>query len=578
MPGIAQNQVPFLRELYAFQAFSDQEMMKVAEVAEIIELAEEAQLIVPANIEAPFYMIISGRVHIAQDRGGGVILKDPYHYKPGQFFGADWVLYNKNRRLIATAMNPVKLLTIDAANLKILLQTMPSLKKGLLFAQQMYQWLHSKAFEWIADDELVYLIARKHPVFLLIRLLPPSLWILFALLLFILSATLTASSVKMVLLWLGIPVMVFAFLWAIWRIIDWGNDYYVVTDQRVAWIEQILGIYESRREAFLSSIRNKSITTANWFERRFGYGDILMTVYAGQIVFKNIPDPYNVDRLIDFLMGRTDLKVKKQNVQETQKLILEKIKHVDKILQEEVEPLPPPALPATKIKRPNLPTWKDILAFFRIETRFQQGEVITYRTHLIFLLIKLILPALTQVGALILAVILIQGKLQGNPLYPSPLVTILLAITLSLFAFLWSVYHFSDWRNDIYQITPDKILDKDHKPFQEEHIVQAFLNDILSMEIERENLFEIFLNYGTVIINTGTEQRLTFDNIPNPTMALQDIYSRLYQLKRQQELADMRKQADQSALLLATYHHYEESLRRRRTGTTQSARDSSGKG
>jgi hypothetical protein len=118
---------------------------------------------------------------------------------------------------------------------------------------------------------------------------------------------LTTSSFKVVSLWSSILAFVIGISWGIWRFIDWGNDYYIVTDQRVVWVEQILGMYDSRREAFLNSIRNMNSHTTNWFERRFGFGDLLMTVFAGQLVFKNIPHPNQVLIMIDQLTDEPPL-------------------------------------------------------------------------------------------------------------------------------------------------------------------------------------------------------------------------------------------------------------------------------
>lgn len=558
MPGIPAHVIPSLKELYTFRALSNQEMANVAEVADLVELSAGSRFVIPPGAEAPFYMVLSGQVSLVEDRGGGKSVRHPYLYKMGQFFGADWILYNKNRRLIVTAESPARLLRLSAAGLRELLLSIPAFKEGLLYTSRIQKWLHSKPFDWIEENELVYLITRKHALFLLIQLVQPSLVLLGAGILFGLSVVATISSLRVALIWIGMLVAMIGVLWLTWRYIDWGNDYYVVTDQRIAWVEQVLGIYESRREAFLSSIRSIQTSTAHWLERRFGYGDVIISVFAGQITFKNIPEPEAVHRLIELLFRRAEVQIQKETLRETQRILLERIRDVDKIMRDEVEiPAPPPPPPPPKARRRLVPTWQDIRAYFHFETRFQLGEVITYRTHLIYLLIKLFPPFLLLFATWVGVVIAIRGELQGQTIYPTIPTTILLGIVLTFFALGWALYHFADWRNDIYQIAPDRLLDKYHKPFQEERIVQAFINDILSMEIERDNPMEVLFNIGTVVINTGAEQKLTFDDIPNPARAMQDIYNRLYKLRREQELAEKRRQIDQSAWMLATYHYYE---------------------
>jgi hypothetical protein len=164
MPGIPVEMVSLLKDLYAFRSLSDQEVNRIAAMAELVELDQEAQLIVPEGEYAPFYMVISGKVSLQEDRSGSSGV-DPFPYKAGQFFGADKLLYERNRRLTAKAVVPTRLLELSSGDLKSLLLEIPGLKAGLLFAAQMKEWLRDKAFRWIGDEELVYLISRKHPYF-----------------------------------------------------------------------------------------------------------------------------------------------------------------------------------------------------------------------------------------------------------------------------------------------------------------------------------------------------------------------------------------------------------------------------
>ena len=49
--------------------------------------------------------------------------------------------------------------------------------------------------------------------------------------------------------------------WAVWNYIDWGNDYYILTNQRVVWLEKVVGIYDSRQEAPLSTVLSVGVET-----------------------------------------------------------------------------------------------------------------------------------------------------------------------------------------------------------------------------------------------------------------------------------------------------------------------------
>jgi hypothetical protein len=296
-------------------------------------------------------------------------------------------------------------------------------------------------------------------------------------------------------------------------------------------------------------------------ERGFGYGDIIMTVYAGQLTFKNIPEPHYAAHLIDVLMQRSGKRLRRQDVQQTHNLIWKKVNEVETLMREGLEPIPPPVTAVPIRNKPSLSLAQELRRFFQFDTRYELGEMITYRTHHFFLEAKLFAPIVTELIVLGLTGWGLWAGLNGQSTFPTLPTLILLALVASMVILAWAAYHFVDWRNDIYQILPDKLIDKDHKPFQEEHIIQAMLKDVVSLEIERPNALGMLLNFGTVIINSGTDQRLTFDNVPDPARALQDIYNRLYKLQRVQQEKDMLKQVEMSAVTLTALRMHQESQR-----------------
>ena len=75
-----------------------------------------------------------------------------------------------------------------------------------------------------------------------------------------------------------------AVLWGIWNWIDWGNDYYIVTDQRVVWVEKVIWLYESRDEAPLTTILAVN-TTSTFLGRWLHYGSVIVKTFTGEITF-----------------------------------------------------------------------------------------------------------------------------------------------------------------------------------------------------------------------------------------------------------------------------------------------------
>jgi len=46
----------------------------------------------------------------------------------------------------------------------------------------------------------------------------------------------------------GVLILIGILGWGVWNAIDWSNDYYIVTNQRVIWLEKVVGLYDSRRK------------------------------------------------------------------------------------------------------------------------------------------------------------------------------------------------------------------------------------------------------------------------------------------------------------------------------------------
>ena len=86
----------------------------------------------------------------------------------------------------------------------------------------------------------------------------------------------------------------------------------------------------------------------------------------------------------------------------------------------------------------------------------------------------------------------------------------------------WWIYQYVDWSNDIYQVTPDQILDIDRKPLGREQRTAAQLESILATDYERYGILGVFLNYGTVHITVGGS-KMTFHDVFDPPSVQQDI-------------------------------------------------------
>jgi len=547
MPG--EQFIPLLKELTAFYELVDSEVATVAAAGQSVVLDEQETLTVPDDQHAPFYMILSGRIALS------IPVSRPKRVekvlKTGEFFGADFLLTNKLFSQTATALTPVSLLQIPSPVLERLLSEIPPFRRGLMTVFQISRLLRSKHFSWIGEDEVVKLVVRKHPAYLLVSLIAPVLigWVAVLFFAFAMSA-LTASAL-LALDWLGVLVLLGAVFFGIWRWIDWGNDYYLITDQRVVWLEQVIGLYDSRQESPLTAIKSSQVRTS-FLGRILGYGDLVALAFMGQVVFRHIGQPAQVKVLLDHSQQLANVRMIKADTEA-----------MERVIRRKIEPITTSSGQSQQSGGPangGSSFWVRFANYFK--TRFEIGDVITYRKHVFILITKTWLPALIGLFLLALAILVIRENMvkaiQGAIVWIS-----LFVIFIGLLAvFLWWLYQYIDWRNDIYQITSDKIIDTMKKPLGDEVTKSAPLENIQSLDYERHGILGILLNFGDVIINVGTEAKLDFYGVHDPARAQQDIFNRMYNSRRNRQLVEAAKQWEQVSDWLAAYHRQAEDLRK----------------
>ena len=118
---------------------------------------------------------------------------------------------------------------------------------------------------------------------------------------------------------------------------------------------------------------------------------------------------------------------------------------------------------------------------------------------------------------------------------------------------LFLTYHFLDWKNDLYKVTRDTIIDSEKKPLGQETTKSAPIKNIQSTEHNRSGLLRIMMNFGTVTINVADAQ-LVFNDIYNPSQALQDIFYRQERLKFEEEEASSERERKHMADWMAAYY------------------------
>jgi hypothetical protein len=218
-----------------------------------------------------------------------------------------------------------------------------------------------------------------------------------------------------------------------------------------------------------------------------------------------------------------------------------------------------PTVQETKLVTEPLTFWQSLLA--RFQMRREAGGMITYRKHLYILFRMTWLPAACSLGLMVGTGLLYYWRVNDLLSLLTPGVILLFGIALTAMAILWWMYKFLDWSNDIYRVTPDRIIDSERKPLGDEITKSAPLENIIGLDYERLGFLGVVLNFGNVIINVGTDNKFIFYGIHNPARAQRDIFNYMFEQRRKKQKTDTLQEQERVSNYIAAYHRQAENLR-----------------
>ena len=562
MPVDQPQIIVLLKNIRLFDGLDDTQLERMAAFTRPVVLKEGESLRLNGK-DTPLYVVVSGQVRYTNLNKGNDGVS--YVLKHGDFFGADVVLRGQRRSFNLSASKPALLFSFELQPLRTLLNAIPGFTKNVKKQLAWYNLIHSKPFSWLGEAETVKLVCRKHPAYLFVTELLPIVIAWLGVLVILFATLVPTTSFRLAIGWFGAGMVGLAALWAIWRFFDWGNDYYIVTDERIVWLERTIALYDSRQEAPLVAIKageTKSSLVGRWF----GYGDVITQTFMGQVFFRHIRNPADVKNLID-----------QERKQALERQTSTDIYSIEGKIRQKIEPSGDVTVPSslnttvpvrttskpdtqeTQLVTEKLSFWQSFLA--RFQTRRVAGGMITYRKHLYVLFTMTWLPAVCALGLTVGTGFIYYWRLHGQVSLLTPGVILLLGLALAGAAFLWWLYKFVDWSNDIYRVTPDKIVDSERKPLGDEITKSAPLENIIGLDYEKLGFLGVVLNYGNVIINVGTDNKFIFYGIHNPARAQRDIFNYMFEQRRRKQQTDTMQEQERVSSYIAAYHRQAEDLR-----------------
>jgi Cyclic nucleotide-binding domain len=541
--------IAVLRRIHLFYGLGDDELAAVAEQLEESSYTAGSVIFQQDTKADSFYLIYSGKVEIIRKREKkeqvlATLVKDDY-------FGEMALIEKRKRSGTCTALTDTLLLVLSRDHFETLLKRAPHLRLNFDVAIKSRQLAGSLQFKWLAPDEVIYFLARKHPVVLYRNLVLPILSFLVPIFLFY---AWFAIAKFLIVAFAGILSFVAIVLWMIWLWIDWGNDYYIMTNRRVVWLEKVVGIYDSRLESPLSTILSVGVET-DALGRALDFGNLSVRTFVGKIPFNHVSHPDQAQRMIEEYWNRS----------REQAVGMEKEAMKNAIRRRLGIPLPPPPK-AVPPKPADFPRKRGTLNLLRLlganslKLRYEQGETVIYRKHWFVLFKQAWIPILSSLGV----IVLFLYRLFQLAFSPEKFISFENGLTVDAWAgvlviaffplLLWVIYEVADWSNDKFEVNNDQIVDLDKKPFGTESRNAAQLENILSTEYKRIGILGEIFNYGTVYIAVGGT-KLAFEDVIDPAAVQSDINRRRAARIEKKNQASVAAERERMAEWLATYHH-----------------------
>ncbi len=510
MAGDSKTSRALLNGIPLFSSLTESDLDWLAELVVVESFDQTTTLYEAGSATDGLYFLVKGKASL-RSSGNTQVTRDVY---PGEMLGEEAPLNIATRQNSAYLYEKSSVLFLTNSQVQILLQTKPEVAKTLKVILQS-RHLHVRVnMPWLQEGERINLMTRKHPVFLLLNTATPILS--FAAAMFLISLFTDNNP------FMGLVLLLAAFglciLWLAWNIHNWANDYYLITNKRMVWVERISGFYDSRQEAPLGTLLSVGIKTTQ-FGAIIGYSDVIVRTFIGDIRFNRVAEARAIGKLIEVYWSKSKLVDLDEEAEVMRKALRKKFGTGTEVVEGSEQKKTMDTLPVLPVRETSFFEW--LFADF-LKIRYEVGGITTYRKHWFVLIKKIILPLIGSFffTALIIAV------LTRNFVAFDYTTTLVLGSLGLVTAISWLLYVYMDWRNDVFQLTPNQIIDIDRKPFGRESRRSAPLDNILSIEYERNGIIPMLFNFGTVFITVGNTQ-LTFNDVYQPSHVQQDIFNRM---------------------------------------------------
>ncbi len=565
------TKLQFLAEHPIFADLLDDELLALNQLAREYSFEPDSVIAYQRDVADSMYIVRDGRLYAKEVDDLGIVRdNNTRQYGSGDFFGAEWLFEIGSHPATVTGTDSGHVIILRGEEFHQFLRAYPEAIQRLEpVVDQDGVWYGGLPEEvWqiaeklplveqrqsigpirLLPDEIVEYYSRRSSIFLLQSLLWPLLGMILIPMLayFLIPADTTATRILRTIA-IILPVLLFGAL-IVLRLLDWRNDYFVITNKHISHREFELRSFRTQlNKVPISMVQSVAVERPSFTANLFNIGSVRITTASnvGTIVFNGIDDPSEVESVLNDLRRR----VQAMDAAVAQSTMRQSVTdHFQ--LGSDIQPIPDEdemfAGEDLLVVSSQPGFWDSTARLF--EWRLEDGDVITYRRNYLILLWEIVPPMIALMLIIVLAVAANTYLGISGPLFYAAI------IILILVDLMWLLWRYVDWRNDIFQLTDLDVIDIDREPFGfGESRKQAPLRNIQNVRAERPGFFATLFDYGDVHIETaGAESDIVFDRVPHPSQVLSDIFRRLEEYRENQRLQEGATRREEYAVLLDVY-------------------------
>jgi len=365
-------------------------------------------------------------------------------------------------------------------------------------------------------------------------------------------------------LMIAAAVALFGLTWA-WYIVDWTNDYLVVTNRRIVHVERYGFIREIREEIPVQVVQDVVLKRSGPLEAMLGLADITVASIGGKLSFTHAPRPEHIQELILDQRTRIQHESRREERRAIRQELLKVVVPTTLVQPPELDqlvpsaqgalvlvpapeaqpagpPPAPPAAPAVATSQSAAQGWRRRL---RPAIRPETPDDLIWRKHWLVLARRFIGP--TIVLLVILATSITLWLASGAALWP------LLFILPDIGYFWWE---YGVWNGDVYILSTNRLIDIERLPLGLRSLRrESTLDRIQDIDVSIPNLIATLFDMGNVTIKTAAGgDDFTFASVPHPHTIQRDIFHRLAEFRRKEQEQERRQRFEEMAKWLKVYN------------------------